>query len=57
MRLNIKEIEKKMDAIISDVLESCENAIKWGFFLVLKAFFSFFVLLFYSNGCISPFFV
>ena len=57
MRLNIKEIEKKMDAIISDVLESCENAIKWWFFLVLKAFFSFFVLLFYSNGCISPFFV
>ena len=29
MRLNIKEIEKKKDVIISDVLESCENAIKW----------------------------
>ena len=29
MRLNIKEIEKKMDAIISDVWKAVKNAIKW----------------------------
>lgn len=34
MGLNIKEIEKKMDAIISDVWEVVKNAIKWRFFLV-----------------------
>ena len=39
MRLNIKEIEKKMDAIISDVWKAVKKCYKMVIFSSFKGFF------------------
>ena len=50
MRLNIKEIEKKMDAIISDVWKAVKKCYKMVIFSSFKGFFLVFCVNLYSNG-------